>query len=359
MIKRLDMYGKCGINIALVMVIITLTVNAEEKTGEIFAWFPSGSYVFLVHYDMVEAMQGKGWETRCKLYENYRGPDPEGWLPQSFKGHWKSYTKAQPLKIKINRQIMGNLTLDNGPELFKVNRTFMNVYRYEWLQPIIKEAEDAGEISSTGIIFMGQQIYTYLGTNYRGERTKMYAAATFSQEWVVAEDMNSLKLMLATGMGRHASILEDEEMEVIAEVLPDLGESWVISLVEPISRMQREAYRRNGTPEEYIREWEQEDPKQPLFIFNTTYYKDKYIEKVIKWYTSEEYAQAASQQVGEARPTRDESEKKYWDILAKKKETEVEDNMIITTIEYDAELLASEIEYAKWEMQNKSIKEKK
>jgi hypothetical protein len=329
-----------------------LPICAQEKPtiDELFCWFPSGSYSFLNHADLERARAGKGWEIAQSLREgmelisNY---NTMNWLPASFWESCTSYTFAEPLRVKVHKSAFEDLAQGIHKRPFTFNRARLCVYRLDSIPDLVKVALETNEISDTGVIFRGFKIYGYGGISFKGERTDMFAADAFGLEWLVAEDIDSLKLMIATGLQLNPSILEDEEMADFADIIPDLGETWLISLRLPVSELQREQYLRRGYTEEDLQDWFEEDLQQPVYQFQTGYYADGYTQKEIGWYVDEERAQQGKWFMGSGKPPVDAIEAEYRRLLEERREVEVVGNLRIVTTVYDDKLVEAEIKHGR------------
>jgi hypothetical protein len=323
-------------------------VNQKSKHEELFYWFPSGSYNFLCHADLERAKAGKGWAEAEEMLEASKGIttyNSMNWIPPSFKESCTSYTMAEPLKVKIDKKAFDDIPPESKPRPFLSRRAHLCVYGFDSLPSLIKSALEAGEISDTGVIYKGFRVFSYNGINYRGERTKMFATSAFGLEWLVAEDLNSLRLMIATGLQANPCILEDDAMADIMEIIPDLGESWMIGESRPYFELQQEYYLRNGETEEDLKTWREEEMEQPVYAFFTSYFSDGYVEKEIRWFIDEEHAAKGALITFSQRPSKDDDEKEYKKLLVQRQTTEVVDNLCIITTVYDQELIEATAKY--------------
>ena len=338
--------------------------HQESTLEELFSWFPSGSYNFLNHADLERAKAGKGWAAAEAMQAARAGVstyDTLNWLPPSFRESCTSYTIAEPLKVKIDKSAFEDISAESRPRPFLARRAHLCVYRFDSLPDLVKSALEAGEISDTGVSYRGLKIFSYDGINYSGERTKMFAAAAFGLEWLVAEDINSLRLMIATGLQAHPCILDDDVMADILGIIPDLGETWLVGQSRPYSELQQEYYLRNGETEADLKEWREQDMQQPVYTFTTKYFADGYTEKEIRWYVDEERAAGGKLQTFSQRPSKDDDEREYKKLMIERQTVEVVDNLCIITTVYDKELLEATVKYnlAQAEYWKKQEQEKK
>ncbi len=355
----------------MMMVIALLTcflipAHAEERMTpeEIFAWFPSGSYTALKHADLERARAGKGWEASQEMQaaiaeiSNY---STMNWLPLSFRESCNSYTMAEPLRVKIDKSAFEDLSEGSRPRPFLSRRAHLCVYRFDSLPDLVKGALEAGEISDTGLSYRGLKVFSYGGINYIGERTKMFAAAAFGLEWLVAEDLDSLRLMIATGLQSHSSILDEDVMADLLEIIPDLGEAWSIGIPGPYSKLQQEYYLRNGQTEEDLKEWREEDLRQPIYYFSTIFFADGYTQETIHWYVDEERAAGGKSHTFSQRPSKDDEEREHKKLMIERQTVEVVGNLCIITTVYDQELIEATVKYdlAQAEYWKKQEQEKK
>jgi hypothetical protein len=325
------------------------TALAQEKLSpeEIFAWFPSGTYTGLKHADLEKARAGKGWEVSQKIQVAFSGIfsyNTLNWLPPSFREFCNSYTMAEPLRVKIDKSAFKDYEEGSQQRPFLARRAQLCVYRFDSLTDLVAGALKTGEISDTGVSYGGLEIFSHEGINYTGERKEMFAAA-FGLEWLVAEDPGSLKLMIATGLQSHPSIMDEDVMADLLEIIPDLGEAWTIGLPGPYSELQQEYYRRQGCLEEYLEKWREEDLQQPIYYFSTMFFADGYTEREIHWYVDEERAAGGKSRTFSQRPSKDDEEKEYKELLIKRQITEVVDNLCIITTVFDEELVEASVKY--------------
>jgi hypothetical protein len=349
--------AKCRLVIRLWLVLLYVgyvslsclaNVNQEPTIEELFYWFPSGSYNFICHADLKKAKAGKGWvaaEEMKDASEEISSYNSKNWLPTSFKELCTSYTMAEPLKVKIDKGAFEDIPRDRRPRTFLARRANLCVYRFDSLPSMIKNALKSGEISDAGVSYRNFQIFSYEGINYGGERTKMFATSAFGLEWLVAEDLNFLRLMIATGLQVNPCILDDDTMADIMEIIPDLGETWMISESRPYIELQQEYYLRNGETEEDLKAWREEVMQQPVYTFSTSYFADNYSEREIRWFIDEEHAAQGTRITFSQRPSKDDNEKEYKKLLVQRQSTEVVGNLCIITTVYDQKLIDATLKY--------------
>lgn len=229
------------------LVLITLLISSDvvcsqEKPPleELMRWFPEGSYSEVIHFDRDLFLRSCPKE----LLRNYAQaarqlfPAGKGILPDSMVDRFESVTTA----VKGEARFKNNYIITAGGEIKQVNRKCaivveandryygawmatrsLRVYRFADLETLVKNAMKLGEINVFEERINKHPVYVCRPGGTDGE---LYAFATPTQEFLVAEDPDVLKAMVQAGMLGGSAIFSGTDLSGLIEVSSDLGYFW-------------------------------------------------------------------------------------------------------------------------------------
>ena len=369
------MYARTVVIAAAFVCAAAALTGAQERASaeEILGFFPYGSYSEVEHIDPAAMARGEAWPLYSQFLANSPfGDDPV--LPPSLAGKFESWTRAQLLRMKSKKFSVLDIfvgeeepkrdkdddaeepaevkeepgaRLPEGTQLTVMENIgdLLGVYRYEALDLLIEEALKRGEMEPTGHVIDERPIYSFRAPGEgEGEAKVRYAYAMPTGEFLTAERLRNLALMVEAGMGRDMNILDDEDFVRIIAMLPDLGQKWSAVSIATEMRMMAERMRRSGEDEEKVTRWEDYAERAARLRVDTTLIGEQITEREYEVYADEDYAKELFEK-GQTQEMHmgslPDDVVKHEENLRAARKKELFDNMIVTTIVYDRKLLES------------------
>ena len=163
---------------------------------------------------------------------------------------------------------------------------------------LVKAAVAEGWLSRTGEKFMGRPIYALSGK--RGEeRDTGYAYATVSNELLLADDIEMLKEMVASGMGQGSSFVYSAEFNDLAPFIPDFGQSWRVSVMRAERKEKIDLWADLPELDERVEKLEKELNEGLQYEITSYEFSDAIVEKSICIFGSDEYAAESAKEIEE------------------------------------------------------------
>jgi len=351
------MYMMIKIILPIILMNIGTAVDHVDEIG--FSWLPAGRYSRIRHVDLDAMKKEEAWPVYSSHY-NFAERD-EGLLnlPESF-GDYSRVTIATTLRLSINREWVKNLSENT---ITSLNRKMSDlcVYQFDYLDDFIGTALAKGEMADTGESYQGRKIYSYERRGGTKSGGLMYGAATEMGEWLAAEGINQVKLMLACGYGSHANILMNDNIDEIMELIEYPGQVWLISMLGEERAVQMEALRRQENNQDVIDYMIEMNKKLHKYSMRATRLDGEQItESYIFVFGDEEYARSMRDALSAGYECQGEMQKKSADYKRSKSVEKIEGNKVIITYVLDEEMMRLENEAEKeWEEMMKQEQEKK
>ena len=323
------------------------------------SWLPTGHYSEIMHVDLYAMRKASTWDVFAAYSHFDEKPLASGKLPESFTGYGRA-TFATVEKYSIDKEWVENLR-NNVIYSLNTQRSYLYVFQYDYLDEMVGSALANGEIEETGEVFLDQKIYAYNRRSGLGERVPIYCAASGMGEWLVAEKIDLVKLMLACGYGSHPSILMNDNIDEVIELAEDLGPWWIISLHQERTEARLEAIRGHEERKEVVDFMVEDAKSRPLYIVHTTLLEEEeIIEKAIYVFVDEEYAVSMKDPMYLDYDGPGGASKRLEDYKNKKSVETIEGNKVIISYVLDDEIMRLEEEAMKeWkEMREKEQEEK-
>lgn len=142
------------------------------------------------------------------------------------------------------------------------------------LEPLLKKAEEAGDIVKAGLRLFKRPVYAF-GRNVEGAKEGYFAYATPTNELLVANNLDNLKLMVRTGMGMELSAADNQEYIDALGYLTEPGQIWKITPKRVENRAKIEQMRKDFASEEKIQLKEDELDKDLIYEINDIHLSDE------------------------------------------------------------------------------------
>jgi hypothetical protein len=367
------MFKRTIIGIFVSAFIFGLIATAQEArlAGDVFAWFPEGVYRDLAFSDKVKMAESPLYTMFKEILENAGGERYESRnpLPDSVKNAVESQTSGSLLKLGVpaahHESHVDEADVGEEEELHE-SATLLWVFRFADVEGALKEAVDAGSIAPIGLRINKRPVYSMNARKSEESQKAFYAYATLTNELLVAEDLELLKLMIKTGMGLELGLLDDTEYADMLRYVAILSQSWAIKPEKVMLKWRIEKAQDDEKMAASVERWRQDLETGPQYrIENFDFGDEAVAAQEMQVYKTDEYAEAAG---GKTRQDLDnaqaeipknveslDKEKKLTDRekrVANKAlgfasdllgsiETTVEDNIVSTTVLFTKQQLNS------------------
>ena len=339
----------------MLSVLYGFTPNPIDGYG--LSWLPTGRYSSIMHVDLDAMKKEEAWKVyskHCDYEKKYEGYME---LPKSF-GDYNKMTKATLIKYSIDREWVGSLE-GNAITSLNSQMSTLLVFQYDYLGDLIDESLAKGEIGETGEMYLDRKIYSYSRRVDSKAGGTLYGTASGTGEWLVAEKIELVKLMLACGYGSHQNILMNDNMDEVMELVEDLGHWWRLRMLGEERTIKLEALRQHDSNKERVEYMEEAFKEYPVYIARATMLKQRdIIEKQIFVFGDEKYARSMKDALVTSYEGQGEAEKRSNEYKRQKSVETIEGNKVIITYVLDEELMRLENEAAKeWEEMKKKEQE--
>lgn len=270
----------------LVLLILSqdyLLAQEQQNYDWILRWFPEGYYMGFSHENPERMKKEKSF---IKYQKYFLDPSHIGYTslcPESMQ-EYETRTSATLLKFNIV------ISEETGEEKVTYELREMNVFTYYDLETLIRNALVNREIRETEHKLEKNKIYSFSQLDRNLESNGFVACATDSGEWLVAEDLQLLRLMYKSGRGDILSVIDDSKYDSFIRLIPELGQYWSVYL----NKVTREAgsIRSAARPSSSMYEKRlEEENKRGIQLYVNTYYcsGDEIIYRLVCLYGDEDY----------------------------------------------------------------------
>ncbi len=343
-----------------------LCAQEESKSAEeIFRWFPIGIYRVYLHLDKA----GMELEDSYPLFEaNFNLIEiiyMDEWKPPSMRGMYYSETSASLVQEKYKKgegwvafsrkphEKQKELLLKGEYPKPSVSNDFLQVWCFEDLDTLVAKALKNGEMDTTGERIYGRHVYSFSTPRTDGPN---FAYATETQEMLVARKLENLKAMVAAGYGLEMNLLDHELNADLVDIIPHLGQYWKITNTWPSKTRSLEVAMRNGATKENLDRTLDDREKGERFVAYGWKLDDRIIEQWVLVFGDPDYPDNDLDLLPKMTNPLSEQAREFERLRGVKRFDENYDNMKITNILYDTELLAAHKEMT--EAREKIQKEK-
>lgn len=385
----------------ILLLVFTMSLSAQDaaRGEELLKWFPQGKYMMVSHRDDLRLAQGDAFE----LYKQFFEPaepteknkkqagkkgDKEGDMekpgggaffarsvasisagrilpkdsldipPALLEGLY-SVTVASPLSLidepEGENDRVQTFALekegDDGEEggtqmgVFIMEKSNMGVYRYHDLDTTIADALKKNQIARVGARIAGRPIYSFINAKNGHREQSQYAWASDTGELIVASDRKTLRKMILAGHGRMQRLTDEPAYVDLVTLLPELGAKWTMHILMDMNRQMATAFEDQGMDDEKLEMMRDRQNKTPALQIESLDVGERLVSKSYRVYEEADAAEAAMDEAEEEGLAQMAGVKPWNDyqlILKKRKKTELRDNIIVSTIEVDEQLLKAE-----------------
>ena len=181
------------------------------------------------------------------------------------------------------------------------------VAAFEDTAGLVKEAVSGGWLSATGVRCMGRPIYSLSGRE-GSERNSGYAYATVTNELLLADEIEMLEEMVASGMGQGSSFVYSAAFNDLAAYIPDFGQSWRVSVMRAHNVETIDLLAEYPELEERVESLEEQLREGLQYEIVSHEFGDTIIEKRICIFGSDDYAAESAREIeNNLRNTRENS----------------------------------------------------
>ncbi len=255
----------------------TCTAQERATAGEVFSWFPEGSYRTLAHIDYSKIKDNENFGIFKELFGDLGVMESldSTPLPELANKIVEKMTFAQLMNLKIRETVVEEgksrsrshddmLSQDTTNAQGKpVVRTTENaggklwVFTFEDTPGVVKEAVKDGWLARAGLRFNKRPVYKIVARGAEESQTDYFAYATGTNELLVAEELEQLEKMIKAGYGAELSILDDSDYMDLMPFIQDLGQTWRIRPNRVQIREQIDLWSQNPDMDEKVRELEE------------------------------------------------------------------------------------------------------
>ncbi|HUX08336.1 MAG TPA: hypothetical protein VMX35_13605 [Acidobacteriota bacterium] len=253
------------------------TAQERVTAGEVFNWFPEGSYRTLAHIDYSLIKNNENFGIFKELFGDLGVDESTDSipLPESVADAVEKLTYAQLMKLRIRETVVeegkkGGHSHDSmlsqattNAEGKPVLRTTENtggklwVFTFEDTPGLVKQAVKDGWLSRAGMRINKLPVYKLVARGAEESQADYFAYATATNELLVAEEMEQLELMIKAGYGAGLSLLDDSDYQDLLPYVQDLGQTWRIRPNRVQIREQIDLWSRNPDMDDKVRELEE------------------------------------------------------------------------------------------------------
>jgi hypothetical protein len=171
------------------------------------------------------------------------------------------------------------------------------IISFDDTRAVVKDGLAAGWLSRTGESFKGRPFFSVSAGADEGGQSAYFAYPTVTNELLVADDLELLKSMAAAGMGQDSSFVDGTEFTDLSPFIPDLGQSWQVSLVRPRNRQMMELWKDHPEMEQRVSELEEQCEKGLQYEITSFEARDTIVERTISIFGSDEFASRSAEEI--------------------------------------------------------------
>jgi len=264
------MSGKALLATMLVLACCTPLAAGQNREAALDAlqWFPEGAYGYLAFCDWAGLKKTIVFTDFGDVFSNSEfglliDSTP---LPQSALEGLEWICMARLLRLRLadedemgkTRQIRTTVTISDGEVVetkkekpsreevlansIRDDEGSLWVLAFDDTRAVVKDGLAAGWLSRTGEKFMGRPILSISAERKGAEQSGYFAYPAITNELLLADDIELLKSMVSAGMGQESSFVYGPEFVDLSPFIPDLGQSWQVSIVRSRNRETMELW---------------------------------------------------------------------------------------------------------------------
>ncbi|HUX07813.1 MAG TPA: hypothetical protein VMX35_10930 [Acidobacteriota bacterium] len=162
---------------------------------------------------------------------------------------------------------------------------------------VVKDGLASGWLSRTGESFKGRPFFSVSAGADEGGQSAFFAYPTVTNELLVADDLELLKSMAAAGMGQASSFVDGTEFADLSPFIPDLGQSWQVSVVRSRNREMMELWKDHPEMEQRVNELEEQYEKGLQYEITSFEARDTIVDRTICIFGSDEFASRSAEEI--------------------------------------------------------------
>jgi hypothetical protein len=171
------------------------------------------------------------------------------------------------------------------------------ILAFDDTRAVVKEGLKDGWLSKTGESFKGRLFLSISAGTGKDEKGGYFAYPTVSNELLVADNIDLLKGMAAAGMGQSLSFVDGTEFTDLSPFIPDLGQSWQVSLAMPRNRETMELWKEHPEMEQRMNDLEEQYEKGLQYEITSFEAGDTIVERTISIFGSDEFASRYAEEI--------------------------------------------------------------
>jgi hypothetical protein len=259
--------------------IFAALAQAQEKptAGEVFNWFPEGSYRTLGYIDYSKLRANQYYDIFKELFgdEGLAESKDSLPLPKDVIQHVEQLIYGQLMKLKIRDTVVEegknrphsdenmlsreatdaggrtvvSTTEDTGGKIW--------VFSTDDTVGLVKQGEKDGWLARAGMRINKAPVYKLVARGAEESQTDYFVYATPTNELLVAEEYAQLEMMVKAGLGVELGMLDDSDYMDLFPHIQDLGQSWRIVPNRIRMREQIDLWSQNPDMDEKVKELEE------------------------------------------------------------------------------------------------------
>jgi len=295
----------------------------REAALDALQWFPEGAYGYLAFCDWAGLQKTIVFTDFGDVFSNSEfglliDSTP---LPQSALEGLEWVCMARLLRLRLadedemgeTRQIRSIVTISDGEVVEKKKERLgreevlansirgdegsMWVLAFDDTRAVVKDGLAAGWLSRTGEKIMGRPILSISAEKEGDEQGGYFAYPAVTNELLLADDIELIKSMVAAGMGRGSLFIYAPEFMDLSPFIPDLGQSWQVSMVRSRNRQTMELWKEHMEMEERVEDLQKQLDEGLQYEITSFEAGDTIVEKSICIFGSDEVASQSAEEI--------------------------------------------------------------